>query len=174
MITGKFTSSLIAAAGLALTLGGCGTDDPDKGSSNRGGDGQSGDTSVENAYIVPAYALSCALQVDAPAQLSFTVTNNNSVADETLSQISTPVASSVEIEAPAGALTIAPGATLAAGQPAVNPDEPAAVNDQVSVSLLGLTEGVVPGESVPVAFTFERAGEIEFNVAVEACPAQST
>lgn len=167
-------SSMIAVAGLALTLSGCGTDEPDKGSSNRGGDGQSGDTSVENAYIVPAYTLSCALQVDAPAQLSFTATNNNSVTDETLSQISTPAASSVEIKAPAGALTIAPGATIAAGQPAVNLDERAAANDQVSVSLLGLNADVVPGRSAPVAFTFERAGEIEFNVAVEACPAQST
>jgi copper(I)-binding protein len=118
--------------------------------------------------------LSCALQVDAPAQLSFTATNEDSIGDETLSQISTPAASYVEIEAPAGALTIAPGATIAAGQPAVNLDEPPDVNEQIAVSLLGLSADVVPGKSVPVAFTFKRAGEIEFNVAVEACPAQST
>ncbi|MDV8003057.1 hypothetical protein [Rhodococcus sp. IEGM 1408] len=166
----------LASAAMVLALGAsgaCASDNEEMASSNRGGGEQDGQTSVENVFIVPAYMISCELQVDAPAQLSFTAINGSATEEETLSMISTPAASSVEIDAPPEALTIAPEASIAAGQPVENLDEPTAPDQPFSAFLVGLDDGVVPGTSVPVTFTFERAGDITLNVAVDACPNQA-
>lgn len=165
-----------ASAAIVLALGvstACGSDDPDPGSSNRGGGEGSGQTSVENVFIAPAYAIDCALQVDAPAQLSFTAINDSSTEEETLSKISTPAASRVEVDAPADALTIAPEASIAAGQPVENVEDADAPDQPFRVFMFGLDDSVEPGRSVPVTFTFERAGDITLPVAVDACPTQS-
>lgn len=142
-------------------------------SSNRGGGEQAGQTSVENVFIVPAYEVTCTLQVDAPAQLSFTAINGSATEAETLMSISTPAADSVDIDATAEALTIAPEASIAARQPVENVDEPTAPDQPFSVFLVGLDESVAPGKSVPVTFTFERAGDITLNVGVDPCPNQA-
>lgn len=165
----------IASAATVLALGAlaaCGSDDANMSSTNRGGGEESGQTSVENVFIAPAYAVTCELQVDAPAQLSFTAINGSATEVETLSSISTPAADSVEINAPSEALRIAPEASIAAGQPVENLDEITAPDQPFSVFLVGLDESVTPGKSVPVTFTFDRAGDITLNVGVDACPSQ--
>lgn len=53
-----------------------------------------------------------------------------------------------------------------------NLDEITAPDQPFSVFLVGLDEGVAPGKSVPVTFTFDRAGDITLNVGVDACPSQ--
>jgi copper(I)-binding protein len=162
----------LGAAALAVAIvAGCSTDDADSESSNRGGGESSGQTSVNNAFIVPAYTLSCVLQVDAPAQLTFTAVNGSTTESETLSDISTPAASTVSIDASKAQLEIAPGTSIAAGQPVQNLEESTAPDEPFTVTLQGLEQGVEPGKSFPVTFAFEREGDITFNVAVEACPA---
>ncbi len=170
------TTRYAATATVVLVLGlstACGADDPETGSSSRGGGATSGETSVANVFIAPAYAIDCALQVDAPAQLSFTATNNSSTEEESLSEISSPAASRVEIAAPAQALTISPESSIAAGQPVENVQDADAPDQPFSVFMVDLDPGIEPGRSVPVTFTFERAGEITLPVAVDGCPTQS-
>ena len=161
----------VTLAATALALAGC-TDDSDPGSSNRGSGNSVAETSVDNAYIVPSYALSCALQIDAPAYLSFTATNTSSTETEVLQDISTPSAASVSIAAPPTALQMGPMTSLAAGQPLNNLDQPAAPDTPIKVSLETLDPSVEPGKSFPVTFDFERAGTLTLNVPVEACPTQ--
>ncbi len=155
-----------------MALVGCGDRVDDLGSSNRGGDGVAAETSVENAFIIPAYTESCVLQVDAPAPLTFTVANNGDLEPERLLEISTPAAESVILEAPQGGFEIAPQTRVSVGQPVENVDAPDAPDQPYSAVLVGVTDDVQPGLNVPVTFTFERAGEINFDVAVDACPSQ--
>lgn len=131
------------------------------------------ETSVHNAYIVPAYDTSCVLQIDAPAQLSFTAANTSSTTTETLKKISTPAASAVTITAPIGALHMQPRSVIAAGQPIENTDQPAAPDAPFTATLRGLDTIVGPAQSIPVTFEFERAGTITVDVAVDACPTQT-
>lgn len=153
---------LPTVATLALTLIACGDDESSPVDPK--------ETSVENASIIPAFDTSCALQIDAPAQLSFTATNNSSTTVETLLDISTPAASDVEITAPAQGLRMRPQTSISAGQPIQNTDEPTAPDQPFAVSLRGVKDPVQPGRSVPVEFQFERAGSLTVDVAVDACP----
>lgn len=166
---------LFGATAIVLSLGlnACGTDDPDESSSSRGGGKSSGETSVENVFIVPAYTENCAIQVDGPAELKFTATNNSSTETETLAGISTPIAETVEIDATEATRTIGPGETIAGGQPVENLDAPRAPDEPFPVMLIGLDESAAPGVSVPVSFTFQRAGEITLEVGIDACPTQA-
>jgi len=166
-------SLLTCVAALSVALVGCGdNEDNDLDSSNRGGDGVAGETSIENAFIIPAYLGSCVLQVDAPAPLTFTVTNNNELETERLLDISTPAAETVTLTGPDGGLEIAPQARVAVCQPVENINQPDAPDQPYLAVLEGLTDDVEPGKSVPVTFTFARAGELTFNVGVDACPTQ--
>lgn len=157
---------------LALGASAACSNEADTASSGRGGGQESGETSVENVFIVPATALTCGMEVDEPAKLSFTAVNDSSTEQEMLSSISTPAAESVEIDAPLEALTIGPEDSIAAGQPVPNADDPAASDQPFSVALQGLGESVEPGTSFPVTFAFKRAGDITLNVPVDACPVQ--
>lgn len=165
-----------ASAALVLALGAstaCGSDEPEPDSSNRGGGETDGQTSVENVFIVPAYAIDCSLQVDAPAELSFTAINDSSSEGETLSEITSPAAARVEIDAPADALEIAPESSIAAGQPVENLEDADAPDRPFRAFVVGLDDSAEPGKSIPVTFTFERAGDLTLQVAVDACPTQS-
>ncbi len=164
------SASIVAAS--AVVLVGCGGDEPNINSSNRGANDGNGETTIENAFIAPAYTLSCVLQVDAPAQLSFTATNSGSLETETLLSISTPAAESVTIEAPDGALEIKPKQSIAAGQPVENVGDPAGPDLPFFAVMRGLSEEIQPGKSVSVTFSFDRGGDLTFNVPVDACPTQ--
>lgn len=173
---------LCASAGAMVLITGCGSDDDRAMSNNRDSGTDHGQTSVQNAYIVPAYRASCALQRDAPASLSFTAINDSPAESERLLDISTPAAASVSINVAPSALRMPPRTAIAAGQPRANPDPhpsehpgPSATFGQpFSVTLIRLADTVEPGRSFPVTFGFERAGELTVDVAVEACPAQTT
>ncbi|OBI79421.1 hypothetical protein [Mycobacterium sp. E740] len=161
-----------AAAGLltSVLVAGCGGD-PDISSSNRGAGTQTEETSVENAFIVPRFVPgSCAIQVGDAAALKFTVTNNRSAEPERLLGIDSPAATSIR-PAPEATLRIPPRTSIAAGQPVENvgdgvPDRP------FTVSIEGLRESAKPGTSVDMTFHFEKQGDVEMKVPVEACPTQ--
>ncbi|PYE12732.1 uncharacterized protein DUF461 [Williamsia limnetica] len=162
-----FARPAVAAAvtALAIALSGCSENQSDNTA-------EPADTSIDNAYIVPAFDQSCALQTNAPADLSFTATNNSSTITETLQRISTPAAADVTITAPDSVLAMEPQSSIAAGQPVENTNETAAPDEPFHVTLHGVKNTLQPGKSVPVAFQFERAGTLTINVAVDACPTQ--
>jgi copper(I)-binding protein len=163
-------------AGMAVTmtvlmLTGC-MPEPDIDSSNRGSGTDTETTSVENAYIVPQYkGQSCAIQVGASAQLSFTATNNKSGESERLTGISTPAADDVRI-APTSTVEIPPRSSIAAGQPVENLRDAEAPDRPFTVTLEGTNDRIQPGTSVEVTFLFDRFGELKLNVPIEACPRQ--
>lgn len=160
-----------AALPIMLMSAACGNDDVAPGSSNRGAGTTTESTSVENAYIVPAFAPgACAIQVGDTADLRFTVSNTRSADAERLLAITSPAADTVRI-APNATVEILPQTTVAAGQPVENLGNPGAQDEPLTVTLEGLQSVVTPGKSVAVRFEFEQFGPLEMQVPIEACPA---
>lgn len=159
--------SLVIIAAVAMAASGCG-EDPQPGSSNRGSGSETERTTVENAFIVPTFLPGrCAIQVDAGAKMRFTVTNGHPTEDERLLSVSTNA--SPDGDAPAG-VDIPAESSVGFGQPSA-----AAVDagGTVSAVQLGQLEPTLkPGMSAGVTFHFDRAGDIEMPVPVEACPTQ--
>ncbi|MGV0716800.1 hypothetical protein ABQE93_15465 [Mycolicibacterium sp. XJ662] len=162
-----------AAAGalLALLAAGCGGGS-EIGSSNRGANTQTAQTSVENAYIVPRFLPgSCAIQVGEDAALTFTATNNRSGEAEKLLGIESDAAEAIRI-APNATLEIPPRTSIAAAQPIEDVPRPPG-EKPFTVIVEGLDESARPATSVDVTFRFEKQGDLTMKVPVEACPTQS-
>ncbi len=90
------------------------------------------------------------------ARLAFTVVNTSRSLTDRLVSIESPAAA-VNILAPPGALTLAPGTALAAGQPVEQLTEPAAPDEPITVALT-VRGGLRPGLPTPFTFVFEVAG----------------
>ncbi|WP_109335528.1 hypothetical protein [Rhodococcus oxybenzonivorans] len=90
------------------------------------------------------------------ARLAFTVVNTSGSVTDRLVSIESPAAA-VNILAPPGALTLAPGTVLAAGQPIEQLIEPAAPYEPITVAL-SVSGGLRPGLTTPFTFVFEVAG----------------
>lgn len=160
----------VAGAVLALLAAGCGGGS-EIGSSNRGANAQTEQTTVENAYIVPRFVPgSCALQVGEAAALTFTATNNRSDEPEQLLGIESDAAEAIRI-APNATLEIPPRSSVAAGQPTEDV-RGAGADEPTSVRIEGLRESARPGTSVDVTFRFELQGDVTMKVPIEACPTQ--
>ena len=153
----------------ALTVG-CGND-PDRESSNRGSGSDTQNTTVENAYIVPAFVPgSCALQIGGTAKLRFTVTNNRAVGVERLVSVSTDAAKSATVPGAAN-VDIPAGGVLTVGQPQTDLPASGSVTAP-AVTLTELDSDARPATSTPVTFTFDDFGPLELRVPIEACPTQ--
>ena len=139
-------------------------------SSNRGSGSHTSGTSVENAYVVPRHGPgSCAIQVDGPAALTFTITNNRTADAEQLTAVNSDVADSIELS-PA-IIGIPPQSSVAVGQPAVQED--ATVTGRYSTATVrGLVRTATPGMSIPITWHFTNQGELTMRVPIEACPTQ--
>ncbi|MEZ0342424.1 hypothetical protein ACAG25_20880 [Mycobacterium sp. pV006] len=156
------------AALLAVTAAGCGGDDVTGSSSNRGSGSETGESTVENAFIVPTFLPGeCAIQVGSAAKMRFTVTNNSSESVERLEDVSTDVAEVADLEAP---VEIAPRSTVAFGQPSAESVQTG--TEQPALALRELPPDLKPGMSTDVTFHFDRAGEVTIPVPLEACPTQ--
>jgi hypothetical protein len=159
------------AALLAMSAAACGNN-VDRESSNRGSGTDSTLTTIDNAFIIPAFTPgSCAIQVGDSAQMSFTATNSRPAETERLLEITTAAANMVRI-APAPTVQIGPKSSIAAGQPIEHPDDPATPDTAFTVTVQGLKDTVRPGISVPVTFRFEKSGTLDLRVPLEACPTQ--
>lgn len=160
--------AVIAAAALSLLATGCNDDDSALRSSNRGSGSLGETTTVENAYIVPAFVAGrCAIQLNAGAALRFTATNNRDADSERLLGLSTSAAERAHLAGPA---EIAPKSTVGFGQPSTGQTD--AQKTEPAARLNGLDPGLRPAMTADVTFQFERAGDITMPVPVEACPTQ--
>ena len=162
------TTLACCGALLALVTGGCGKE-YDFESSNRGSGSDTTATTVENAYIVPAFVPGrCAIQLPLGAELRFTVTNGRPAENERLLGLSTNAARQAQ---PLRSVDIPPESTVGFGQPSA-----AAVDAGGRVPGIRLEEldpGLRPAVSTEITFHFERAGDIPVRVPVEACPVQT-
>jgi hypothetical protein len=162
------TTLACGGALLALTLGGCGKE-YDFESANRGSGSDTTATTVENAYIVPAFVPGqCAIQLPLRAELRFTVTNGRPAETERLIGLSTDAARQAQ---PLGSVDILPESTVGFGQPSA--DAVDAGGRVPGVHLDELDPGLRPAMSTEITFHFERAGDIPVRVPVEACPVQT-
>ncbi len=129
-------------------------------------------TAVENASIIPEFIPGrCSISVGGQADLRFTVTNNRSSGIERLLEVSTGAADTVQYstETP---VEIAPGTSVAFGQSQVKPA--GAIRFAIpAIELEGLNADARPGTSVDVTFGFERFGDVDIRVPIEACRAQA-
>lgn len=91
----RSVAAIAAAALLALLAAGCGENQVDHDSSNRGSGTDTAPTSVENAYRSQFAPGSCAIQIGDSAQLRFTA--NRPAESERLLQITTAAADTVRI-----------------------------------------------------------------------------
>lgn len=159
-----------ALAGAVVLTGGvvsCG-EDPVLDSSNRGTGSHTQDTTVENAYIVPAYVPGrCAIQLEAGGEMRFTVTNNRALEPERLLGLSTSAAQQARV---IDSVDIAPESAVSFGQPNVQPGDDAASGP--AVQLDRLDPGLRPATTADVTFHFQQAGDLTMPVPVEACPVQ--
>ncbi|BBY84736.1 hypothetical protein [Mycolicibacterium tokaiense] len=157
-------TSVACGVGLAAVISGCGTD-ADVESSNRGSGSDTAQTSVLNAYIVPAHlAAQCALQVDAGGVLVFTVTNTREDSADRLEAVAVADGDAQSLATP---IEIPAAGSVGFGEP---------VDGAIARAPLTL-ETIDPqleaGMSTDVTFRFTEAGDIAVRTPVEACPTQS-
>ncbi|WP_249644676.1 copper chaperone PCu(A)C [Nocardia sputi] len=167
------TTLMMLTVPLAIVAGGCADNEGENSSHARGSEGTAGEVTVQNAYLVPALLPgTCVIQYDAPAELSFTATNNAGEPDR-LVGIESPAAGSVRIQADPDELVIAADGALAAGQPVEQPDRPGS-EAPITVDVVELRDWVQPGRNLDMRFTFENAGTVQMAIPVDACPTQQT
>lgn len=165
---GGRTTVWAGTAALVMCAVGCG-EDPVLGSANRGSGSHTERTSVENAYIVPAYVPGrCVIQLNAGGEMRFTVTNDRPVEAERLLGLSTSAAEQARI---IDSVPIAPKSTVGFGQPAARPGDgdargPAVLLDRLDPDLR-------PATTADVTFHFEDEGDLTLPIPVEACPVQA-
>lgn len=165
---GRSKTVAVGGAMLVLLTAGCGGD-PDLESSNRGSGSDTTGTTVENAYIVPAFVPGrCAIQVPLGAELRFTVTNSRTADAERLLGLSTDAAQQAQ---PLHPVDLPPQSTIGFGQPSAEATDSG--GHVAGIRLVELDQGLRPAMSTEVTFRFERAGDIPVRVPVEACPVQS-
>ncbi len=159
--------ALAGVAALMMCGAGCGGE-PALDSSNRGSGSGTQKTTVENAFIVPAYLPGrCAIQLNAGAEMRFTITNNRPADAERLLGLSTNAADQARVIT---SLKIPPQSTVSFGQAGAQPFSGG--RSRPAVRLDRLDPDLRPGMSADVTLNFERAGEITLPVPVEACPVQ--
>ncbi|MGZ8177111.1 hypothetical protein ACXVUM_04205 [Williamsia sp. SKLECPSW1] len=117
-----------------------------------------------------------------PFEMAFLISNNSAYQDDTLESISVPGGGSATITGsralpatkslragqPSQLLTAAPAASVAesAEGSAGNSADPS--ENRITVTLTGMGTKVRPGLTVPLEFTFQRAGKITVRVPVDA------
>jgi hypothetical protein len=156
---------LIAAVVLVNTA--CGQE-TERGTSKRGSGSHTEGVTVENAFIVPTFLPGrCAIQLDTGAKMRFTVTNGHPTENERLLSVSTNAAVDGEITS---GVDIPAESSVGFGQPSASAVDAGAT--MPAVQLGELPPNLQPGMSTSVTFRFDRAGDIEMPVPVEACPTQ--
>ena len=164
----KATFTSAGAMAMVMSATGCGGEDPAYNSSNRGSGSLTSTTTVENAYIVPAYVPGrCAIQLNAGAEMRFTITNNRPAESERLLGVSTNAAQGARIMT---TVDIPPKSTVSFGQPSSLPLDDGPPNS--AVRLDHLDPELRPATSADVTFHFQEAGDMTLPVPVEACPVQ--
>lgn len=181
--TRRVAIALALAAGAALTLSACGSGQISQTASQvaaiNGNFANVGQLALRNVHVVYPNSEEYSIEPGGNAVLAFTVINNSEETADKLTRISTDFAKSVSIGDAVGGLEIAPQTALAAGTPAQDAEESSEAGSRTSenadspsdlalVVLNDLREGVRPGLTFPVTFSFQKAGNVTVSVPVDA------
>ncbi|ATQ30644.1 LpqE protein [Rhodococcus ruber Chol-4] len=186
--TRRVATALALAAGAALTLSACGAGQISQTATQvaavNGNSAELGDIALRNVHVIYPDSEEYSLEPGGKAALGFTVVNLSETTPDELTRITTDFASSttgvsgLRIEPQASISAGLTGETLAedataeaATDESPRPAEAAESSDTPSVAqveLTGLKEGVRPGLTIPVTFTFAEAGDVTMQVPVDA------
>lgn len=154
------TMALVAA--VSLTLSGCAagqySQTADQVAAIDGANGTIGDLTILNARLAPTN--NEYYRAGSDARLLLWISNDGLKAD-TLSQITTSAADSVEID---GDTAEVPGQTLA----------DFATDSGVEVVVTGFTQDLYYGVSIPMTFSFANAGTLDLNIPIQVPTERST
>ncbi len=174
--TRRVATAVALAAAAAVSLSACSagqiTQTATQVAAVNGNYANQGDISLRNVHIVYPNSEEYSLEPGGKVVLAFTALNESEFEPERLAKIATDKAEAVTIAGEVGERVIRPQTALASGAPdaTVTDDNEKILTKEILVTLDGISEGVYPGLTVPVTFTFERAGDITVNVPVDAGP----
>lgn len=181
--TRRVATAVALVAGGALTLSACGAGQISQTATQvaavNGNTAELGPLALRNVHVVFPNSEEYSLEPGGDAVLAFTAINDSENTPEKLTGITTDFAGSVSIAGEAGTADIAPQTSLGAGTStedasgqaeadAQNPGNADAPSDLVLVVLEDLKEGVRPGLTIPVTFSFANAGDVTVSVPVDA------
>lgn len=175
--TRRVATAVALAAAAAISLSACSagqiTQTASQVAAVNGNYANQEDISLRNVHIVYPEGEEYSLEGGGTVALAFTAVNMSEFEPERLVKISTDKAASVTIAGEAGARIIRPLTSLAAGtvNATVTEDGEEIETDIILVTLNDIAEGVYPGLTVPITFTFERSGDITVDAPVDAGPA---
>ncbi|MBM9838901.1 hypothetical protein JO861_20345 [Rhodococcus hoagii] len=173
--TRRVMAAVALAAGATLMLSACGAGQISQTATQvaaiNGNQATSGDIALRNVHVVYPNSEEFSIEPGGDAELAFTAVNLSESKSDRLKSIKTDYASSVKIDEKDGTLEIKPQFALGAGNPDVSvPEEAPEHVSLIDVTLQDIREGVRPGLTFPVIFTFENAGDIVVQVPVDAGP----
>ncbi|MDV2477003.1 hypothetical protein ACFWDA_19435 [Rhodococcus zopfii] len=186
--TRRVATALALAAGAALTLSACGAGQISQTATQvaaiNGNGGNVGQIALRNVHVIYPNSEEFSLEPGGKAALGFSIVNLDPYTADTLTGISTDFAAAATgadaLTIPAGGSVVAglPPAEAAEAQELVVDESPKPAGDEeepdtsvpVAVELTGLKEGVRPGLTIPVTFTFAEAGDVTISVPVDAGP----
>ncbi|MBS9374089.1 hypothetical protein [Rhodococcus sp. B50] len=186
--TRRVVTALALAAGAALTMSACSAGQITQTSTQvaaiNGSNVDAGSLALRNVHVIYPDSEEYSIEPGGTALLGFTIVNLDPYVGDNLTGISTDFAASVTgtpIEVPPQSSVVAgvseanaalveevdesprPNSTEETPSPA-----PAAVVN--NVELVNLSEGVRPGLTIPVTFTFAEAGDVTLSVPIDAGP----
>ncbi|WP_337109644.1 hypothetical protein [Prescottella equi] len=173
--TRRVMAAVALAAGATLMLSACGAGQISQTATQvaaiNGNQATSGDIALRNVHVVYPNSEEFSIEPGGDAELAFTAVNLSESESDRLKSIKTDYAGSVKIDEKDGTLEIKPQFALGAGNPDVSvPEEAPEHVSLIDVTLQDIREGVRPGLTFPVIFTFENAGDIVVQVPVDAGP----
>lgn len=173
--TRRVMAAVALAAGATLMLSACGAGQISQTATQvaaiNGNQATSGDIALRNVHVVYPNSEEFSIEPGGDAELAFTAVNISESKSDRLKSIKTDYAGSVKIDEKDGTLEIKPQFALGAGNPDVSvPEEAPEHVSLIDVTLQDIREGVRPGLTFPVIFTFENAGDIVVQVPVDAGP----
>lgn len=149
-----------AALGAGLLLSGCAAGQVSQTAQEvaaiDGGNATVGDVGVRNALLATPDAANYARGSDVKLLM---VLSNDGFAADTLTSISSPAASAVKLS---GSITLPAQSLVNIG-----------ADSTATATLTGLTKPVCYGQSIPLTFSFARAGQLTLNVPIKT-PAERT
>lgn len=173
--TRRVMAAVALAAGATLMLSACGAGQISQTATQvaaiNGNQATSGDIALRNVHVVYPNSEEFSIEPGGDAQLAFTAVNLSESKSDRLKDIKTDFAGSVKIDEKDGTREVKPQSALGAGNPDVSvPEEAPEHVSLIDVTLEDIREGVRPGLTFPVIFTFENAGDIVVQVPVDAGP----
>lgn len=171
--TRRVATAVALAAAAAISLSACSagqiTQTATQVAAVNGNYANQGEISLRNVHILYPDSEEYSIEPGGKAALQFTAVNNSEQKADRLTKITTDAAGSVTIAGEVGGRVIDPQTSLGAGVRAATVlDDPADPTQLILVELNDINEGVYPGLTVPITFSFERAGDIVVRVPIDA------